>query len=125
MDEQSIEKIEIDLFLEALYQRYGYDFRHYAPASMRRRVRHLLARTSGSTVADLIPRVLHDEAFARAAIHDQAVTVTEMFRDPDFYSAVRQAVLPYLGTLTRGDVTLTACTCSNYLTFITRTDDDP
>jgi murein DD-endopeptidase MepM/ murein hydrolase activator NlpD len=37
----------------------------------------------------------------------------------------KAGLLPYKGTLTRGDVTLTACTCSNYLTFIIRTDDDP
>ncbi len=98
MDEQDVEKIEIDLLLDAFYRRYGYDFRHYAQASLRRRIRHLMIKSSSQRVSDLIPRVLHDEAFALAAINDFSVTVTEMFRDPDFYCAVRQTVLPYLGT---------------------------
>ena len=98
MDDQRIEKIEIDLLLDALYRRYGYDFRNYARASIRRRIRHFLAKSDRQQVSELIPSVLHDEAFARTAIHDFSITVTEMFRDPDFYCAVRKRVLPYLRT---------------------------
>jgi chemotaxis protein methyltransferase CheR len=95
---EDIEKIEIDLFLEALFQRYGYDFRHYAEASVRRRVRHLLAKSGYSRICDMIPRLLHDEAFSHMAIHDFSITVTEMFRDPRFYYSIRQNVVPYLKT---------------------------
>jgi chemotaxis protein methyltransferase CheR len=98
MDEQDIEKIEIDLLLEALYRRYGYDFRHYAQASLKRRIRHFLAQSDSPTICDLIPRLVRDEAFASKAIHDFSITVTEMFRDPDFYCAVRRRVVPYLRT---------------------------
>jgi chemotaxis protein methyltransferase CheR len=95
---EDIEKIEIDLFLEALFQRYGYDFRHYAEASVRRRVRHLLAKSGYSRICDMIPRLLYDEAFSHMAIHDFSITVTEMFRDPRFYCSIRQSVVPYLKT---------------------------
>ncbi len=95
---EEIEKIEIDLFLEALYQRHGYDFRHYAQASVRRRVRQLLAKGGYARVSDLIAPVLYDEAFAKTIIGEFSIAVTEMFRDPDFYRSIRQKVVPYLKT---------------------------
>ncbi|HEX4096792.1 MAG TPA: hypothetical protein VHX64_08690, partial [Caulobacteraceae bacterium] len=39
MSKQPLEEIEIQLLLEALYQRYHYDFRSYAQASLCRRLR--------------------------------------------------------------------------------------
>lgn len=98
MSEQEIEKIELDLFLEALYRRYGYDFRHYARASVRRRVHHFLAKTGYTRTGELIPRLLYDEAFSQSLIHEFSITVTEMFRDPGFYRSVRDRVVPYLKT---------------------------
>ncbi len=98
MNSQEIEKIELELFLEAIFQRYGYDFRHYARASASRRARHILAGTGYHHLSELIPLLLRDEAFAEKAIFQFSITVTEMFRDPDFYRAVRQTVTPYLET---------------------------
>jgi chemotaxis protein methyltransferase CheR len=98
MNSDDIEKIELELFLETINYRYGYDFRHYARASIRRRVRHILAKSGHRHVSDLIPLLLYDEQFASRAIFDFSITVTEMFRDPDFYRAVRQTVTPYLKT---------------------------
>lgn len=98
MDKQDIERIEVDLLLDALYQRYGYDFRHYARASIERRIRHFLAKNGSQRISELIPGVLHDEAFAREAVYDFSITVTEMFRDPDVYCTLKTEVLPYLET---------------------------
>jgi chemotaxis protein methyltransferase CheR len=98
VEPDEIEKIELELFLEAIYRRYGYDFRHYARASARRRARHILAQSGREHLSELIPLLLQDEAFAQKAIYDFSITVTEMFRDPDFYRAVRQTVAPYLQT---------------------------
>ncbi|MGC1374730.1 MAG: protein-glutamate O-methyltransferase CheR [Anaerolineales bacterium] len=98
MQPDEIEKIELELFLEAIYQRYGYDFRHYARASARRRARHILTKSGCKNISELIPLLLHNEEFAQKAVHDFSITVTEMFRDPDFYRAVRQTVTPYLQT---------------------------
>lgn len=98
MQPAEIENIELELFLEAIYQRYGYDFRHYARASAQRRVKHILAKSGHKNVSDLIPLLMRDEAFAQKAIHSFSITVTEMFRDPDFYRAIRQTVTPYLQT---------------------------
>lgn len=98
MNEPEIEKIEIDLLLEAVYRRYGYDFRQYAQASVRRRVRHLLAKTGYATASELLPRLLYDEPFSLSLVHEFSITVTEMFRDPGFYGSVRDKVVPYLKT---------------------------
>jgi chemotaxis protein methyltransferase CheR len=98
MNLEEIEKIELELFLDALYHRYRYDFRHYARASVRRRARNILSKSGYKRLSDLIPVLLHDEPFARKAIYDFSVTVTEMFRDPDFYRTVRQVIAPYLKT---------------------------
>ena len=98
MRKEEIEKLEIDIFLNAIYRRYGYDFQHYAKASIRRRVRHLMTKTGHDRVSEMISKVLYDEAFAQAAIYDFSITVTEMFRDPDFYAALRRTIVPYLLT---------------------------
>ncbi|MDF1512427.1 MAG: protein-glutamate O-methyltransferase CheR [Anaerolineae bacterium] len=98
MTEENLEKLEVDLFVEALYRRYGYDFRGYAKASVRRRVRHLLAQTTFSHISDMIGEVLHNEQFAHKAIYDFSITVTEMFRDPGFYRVLREKITGYLQT---------------------------
>jgi chemotaxis protein methyltransferase CheR len=95
---EDIEQIEIDLFLEAIYQILGYDFRNYMQGSVKRRVRHILAKSGCHRISDMIPMVLHDEDFAQKVAHEFSITVTEMFRDPDFYRSVRNNVLPYLKT---------------------------
>jgi chemotaxis protein methyltransferase CheR len=98
MEDALIEDIEIDLFLEAILKRYGYDFCHYSRATIRRRVRNLLMKAGKTHPSELLPELLHDEQFAQNAIYEFSVTVTEMFRDPSFYRAVRQKVIPYLAT---------------------------
>jgi len=98
MTSQSVEKTEIDLLLNAIFQHYGYDFRNYAKASIRRRVQHFLAKTHYSKISEMIPRLLYDEDFAQSMMQEFSVMVTEMFRDPSFYRAVRQDVIPYLKT---------------------------
>ncbi len=92
------EPLEIDLLLEAIYRRYGYDFRQYARASITRRIRHHIVQAGARTVADLIPMVIHDRAAFEALVLSLSITVTEMFRDPGFYRALRDRVIPFLKT---------------------------
>ncbi len=89
---------ELDLLLETLYQQYGYDFRQYSEAHIRRRVMNRMALSRLETLPDIHHRVVHDETFAAQLLQDLSITVTEMFRDPDFYSAVREKVIPILKT---------------------------
>ncbi|HNT25117.1 MAG TPA: protein-glutamate O-methyltransferase CheR [Anaerolineales bacterium] len=98
MKNDEIERIEVELLVDALHRRYGYDFRHYARASLRRRLRHALAKSGYKRLSELLDALLWDENVAHTLIANLSVTVTEMFRDPSFYQAVRKKILPYLGT---------------------------
>jgi chemotaxis protein methyltransferase CheR len=98
MKQNEIEHIEVELLLEAVYQRYGYDFRSYARASIDRRVRQFVAGRGVSVISELIPRVLYNEALFSELAQYFSIAVTEMFRDPFVYRAVRAQVVPLLRT---------------------------
>ncbi len=89
---------EIDALLAAIEQTYGYDFRNYSRAHVRRRVQNRLKLSGIESVNHLQHRVLHDTEFATIFLHDLSIRVTEMFRDPDFYVAIRDHVIPLLKT---------------------------
>jgi chemotaxis protein methyltransferase CheR len=91
-----IEQIEIGLLLEAIYRRYGYDFRSYAQASITRRVQQFLARSGCRRVSEMIPKVLDDELFSARLVSQFSISVTELFRDPFVFLAVREKVVPLL-----------------------------
>ena len=101
--------IEIDLLLEALYRRCGHDFRSYARSSIERRIRHCMADHGIATIADMIPRVLHDRDFGGQLIRYFSIAVTELFRDPSFYLAVRENVIPLLKTWPRVKIWHAGC----------------
>lgn len=96
---QRLEAIELPLLLEAIYQRYGYDFRGYARASLRRRVHRAMQECGAPTISALQDRLLHDAARMEAFLEAVTVDVTAMFRDPGFYRALRERVLPALAAL--------------------------
>ncbi len=98
MDREAIEEIEVTLMLEGIFQRYGYDFRHYSPASIWRRVRHFMAKTGLEKVSEATARLLHDPAFFQQLLEDFSISVTEMFRDPEVYALLRREVIPFLRT---------------------------
>ena len=98
MNRNEIENIEINLLLEAIYQRYGYDFRSYARASVERRMRQFLSHLGLSSVSEMIPRLLHDEDLFSELVQQFSIPVTEMFRDPFVYLALREEVVPLLRT---------------------------
>lgn len=98
MQSEEYEDIELDLFLESIYKIYGYDFRQYARASIKRRVRNLLINSEFEHISELIPKIIYDKNFFRQIVYRFSVSVTEMFRDPNFYVKVREVVLPYLRT---------------------------
>ncbi|GFK94217.1 Chemotaxis protein methyltransferase [Fundidesulfovibrio magnetotacticus] len=98
MDQTAIENVEAGLFLEALHQRHGYDFRNYSRASMLRRLRRLAEKTGAPSLSAMIPSVLHDRAFLPEVVDALSVNVSEMFRDPGFFRVLREEVVPYLRT---------------------------
>ncbi len=98
MRKEEIEEIELTLFLDAIHRRYGHDFRNYAKSSIKRRLRNVLLRVGYKTVSDMISPVLHDESFFETLIYELSITVTEMFRDPEFFKVMRGQIIPYLKT---------------------------
>lgn len=92
------EWIEIELLLEAIYKKYGYDFREYGDAHLRRRIKHRLSLSDLSSIGEMQHKIVHDEQFFNTLLLDLSINVTEMFRDPKFYIAVKEKVLPYLRT---------------------------
>jgi chemotaxis protein methyltransferase CheR len=98
MKDAEVEKLEIELLLEAIYRRWGYDFRSYARASIERRIRLFLSESGCASVAEMISKVMHDGEFFSRLARYFSISVTEMFRDPLFYQAVREHVIPLLKT---------------------------
>jgi chemotaxis protein methyltransferase CheR len=96
MDNFDNENIELELLLEAIYMKYGYDFRGYARASIKRRVKHRLSVSGLKTLSDMLYMILYDRDFFNTLLGDLSVNVTEMFRDPLFYKALREKILPEL-----------------------------
>lgn len=92
------ESIEIDLLLEGVYRRYGFDFRQYARASLRRRLYRRVALEGLQTVSGLQERLLHDPACMERLLLDLSINVTAMFRDPTFFRVFRTKVVPLLRT---------------------------
>lgn len=92
------ERIEVDLLLEAVYRRYSYDFRGYARASLRRRLWRRAHDERVRTLSGLQERVLHDPQVMERLLRDLSINVTEMFRDPGFFRALREKVVPILRT---------------------------
>jgi len=90
------EKIEFDLLLQAIYQKYGYDFRNYARASLKRRIRYRLSQSNIKTISEMQHKLLYDSKFFAKLLSDLTINVTEMFRDPSFFKALREIVIPEL-----------------------------
>jgi chemotaxis protein methyltransferase CheR len=93
-----ITDIEVRLVLEAIHARYGFDLRGYAPESMSRRLQAIAARTGAEHLGDLQHRILLDRPFFVSIFDELTVQVSEMFRDPSFYRAFRERVVPFLRT---------------------------
>ncbi len=101
--------IEIRLLVEAVFLRYGHDFRDYAPASMKRRVLHAQQKMGVPSISALQDRVLHDAAEFAALLQYLTVPVSEMFRDPAYFLALRQHVIPVLRTYPSVKIWVAGC----------------
>jgi len=93
-----LERIEIELLLEGIFRHYGFDFRAYAYASIRRRLWKRMEEEGLASVSALQERVLHEPEMMEKLLLDLSINVTAMFRDPSFYVAFREHVVPMLRT---------------------------
>ena len=94
-----LERIEIELLLEGIYQFYGFDFRNYAFSSIRRRIWHRVKAEKVESITALLNLVLHDPAIMEKLYLDFSINVTEMFRDPTFFKTLRNKILPHFREL--------------------------
>jgi chemotaxis protein methyltransferase CheR len=90
--------IELQLLIDAIYLKYHHDFRDYALSSLRRRLRAAMRRFNCQTLSQLQDRVLHEPAMFSALLDFLTVPVSEMFRDPSYFRALRELVVPLLRT---------------------------
>src|SRR3954471_15485387 len=93
-----LERIEIELLLEGIFRQYGFDFRAYAYASIRRRLWKRIEEDGLSTISALQERVLHQPEMMEKLLLDLSINVTAMYRDPGFYVTFREHVVPLLRT---------------------------
>ncbi len=110
-----IEDIEIRLLLEALHQRYHYDFRNYAQASIRRRLRQARDQLGFANFSALQEALLHDEAMLPRLLAYLTVQVSEMFRDPSYFRAIREKVVPHLRTFPSLKIWIAGCSTGEEL----------
>lgn len=97
-EELDIENIELELLLEGLWRRYGYDFRQYARAAIKRRIKLAAEVFSCPNFSELQAKLLHDPATFKRFVTNITVNVSEMFRDPPFFQRIRTVVVPILRT---------------------------
>jgi chemotaxis protein methyltransferase CheR len=98
MNEQELFDLELKVLVEAIYQRYHYDFRNYAVSSLRRRMHQAMQRYDCARLSDLQHRLLHEPELFTQAMQFFTVQVSEMFRDPSYFLALREHAVPVLKT---------------------------
>ena len=86
------EELEADLLLEAVFQRYGFDFRAYERTALGRKIRALMASRSLATISQLQDRVLHDADTLAALLRVLSVRQGHLFDDPQQAHFLRAAL---------------------------------
>lgn len=109
MGAPEVADLELELLLEAIFQRYKYDFRGYARASQKRRMQGALAHFGVDTISQLQDRILRDPDLFATLLQFLTVPVTEMFRDPAYFAAFREKVVPYLRTYSSLKIWVAGC----------------
>jgi chemotaxis protein methyltransferase CheR len=101
--------LELELLVEAIYRKFHYDFRNYAPSSLKRRFQDARIRFGCTTLSDLQTLLLHDETVFPRLIRSLTVQVTDLFRDPQFFLALRRDIAPHLRTYPSLRVWIAGC----------------
>lgn len=101
--------LEIRELLEGIYQRYQHDFRDYAITSMRRRIAQAMQHFGCGSVAELQQLLLRERDMFSRALRFFTVQLSELFRDPGYYLALRQEVVPVLHTYPSLKVWVAGC----------------
>ena len=112
---EKTEDVEITLLLEAIYRKYHYDFRGYSRASIKRRLNLARQRFECPTYSLLQSRVLHEPDLLQELVSYLTVQVSELFRDPSYFRAIRELVVPHLRTYPSLKVWVAGCSAGEEL----------
>jgi chemotaxis protein methyltransferase CheR len=106
---QELDRIEVGLLLDGIHQHYGFDFRDYAPAPLRRGIEHAMSAEGVLTVSGLQDRVLHDRRAMDRFLAEVGVHVTAFFREPEMFATLRSEVFPLLRTYPSVRIWIAGC----------------
>lgn len=111
MERTLTQEFELELagFLEAINRKYDYDFREYSPKSLKRMLVQAMTRLGCATLGALQSSVLGDSKRFDELIQILTIPVSEMFRDPAYYLALRKMVIPHLRTYPSIKVWVAGC----------------
>ncbi len=104
-----INNLHIDALLSEIFNRYGYDFREYAKASLTRRIHNFMAKERINDIDELTRKIITEKETFEDLLNNISVTVTEMFRDPNVYELLRTKIIPYLNTYPKIRIWLAGC----------------
>ena len=104
-----VEDIEVSLLFDGVYRVYGFDFREYSRASIKRRLLELMQAEKLETISAYQDRLLHDHASVDRLLLGLSVHATAMFRDPSFYQTFRTKVVPLLKTYPTVQIWIAGC----------------
>jgi chemotaxis protein methyltransferase CheR len=110
-----LDPVERHLFLEGLYLKYGYDFRHYSEASFDRRLGAILQNEKCENLLQLLEKVLKDRENFRRVLSQLTIRTTEFFRDPLFFKALREKICPVLATYPSLQIWVAGCSTGEEL----------
>jgi chemotaxis protein methyltransferase CheR len=109
VNEQQAVALEIELLVSAIRQAHGYDFTEYAQASLARRLGGWLEKSGYPSFGAALSALLRDAALCRALVEEVTVNVSDMFRDPLFFRALRADVVPHLRTWPHARIWVAGC----------------
>lgn len=109
MKEAEVINIEIELLIQAIYQRFQYDFTSYSRSSLRRRLEQAMIKFKCETLSQIQDKALHEKDFFPKLLAYLTVNTTEMFRDPSYYQTLKSKVFPYLKTFPSIKIWVAGC----------------
>jgi chemotaxis protein methyltransferase CheR len=109
LKEAEVINIEIELLIQAIYQRFQYDFTSYSRSSLRRRLEQAMIKFKCETLSQIQDKALHEKDFFPKLLAYLTVNTTEMFRDPSYYQTLKSKVFPYLKTFPSIKIWVAGC----------------
>ncbi|MBI4863551.1 MAG: protein-glutamate O-methyltransferase CheR [Candidatus Riflebacteria bacterium] len=97
-DPADLDSLELGLLLEGLHRRHGFDLRDYSRASLSRRIERFKQQEGIASTLGLLERALREGDLWERLLRELTIHTTSMFRDPTFFLAFREKVVPLIRT---------------------------